>query len=121
MRWLVLFLFAFLFAENIYISNNITVSLPKFYHPKPLDKKPEDFVAILSLEELPRCLDRVVILKGLMDYPLYIVTFKDKLSDIKTVANANLPAKIFFSSVGNVRYVNGDIDDLINKKVDAVV
>ncbi|NPA11177.1 MAG: diguanylate cyclase, partial [Epsilonproteobacteria bacterium] len=30
-------------------------------------------------------------------------------------------AKIFFSSVGNVRYVNGDIDDLINKKVDAVV
>jgi len=127
MRFLILFLAIVLYAKNIkvFVDKNFEYDLPYGYEKKIYNDLSEingtDSIVIIKHDNLPYFFDKnYTILIGLGEIETYIVSHKN-LNDVNTVANANLPAKIFFHSFKNVKFVNASFEDFVKGRVDALV
>jgi len=127
MRFLFIFIGIFLWAGNInvYVDKSFNYDLPYGYNKVVYNSLNEvnnsSEIVIVDYNDLPYLIDNnYTVLMGIGEVETYIITHKN-LKDVKSVANANLPAKIFFNAFKNVKYVEGTLEDFINNKIDAYV
>jgi polar amino acid transport system substrate-binding protein len=124
MRFVLLFLSVLLFADvniNVYVDKNFTETLPKPFVKKEFKRLKKDGFYILGYNKLPLIIENnLSVIAGIGHIKTYIVSYKD-LNDIKSVANANLPAKVLFNVFGDVSFVKGGEEDFEQHKVDAFV
>ncbi|GAX86938.1 polar amino acid transport system substrate-binding protein [Lebetimonas natsushimae] len=130
MRYLIIFLFGFLFAIDVYIPENAVYYANffkdsefkvKFY--KNIDKIDlNNSLAVVPFGFIPEILkNNYRILAPLEREDEYIVS-NVKLDRIKTVANPTFATKIFFSSLdNNIIFKKASIRDFFRKKIDAIV
>ncbi|NPA11881.1 MAG: diguanylate cyclase [Epsilonproteobacteria bacterium] len=120
---LLFLLVSVLFAQiPVYVDSSVKVELPKQYVIKPLeDMGDKNFIAIISQQYIPIALDNGwYFVSGIGEKKSIIVTHKP-IYQINTVANVDLPSRIFFKSFKNVRFVEGDWDDFKSGRIDAIV
>ncbi|NPA54983.1 MAG: diguanylate cyclase [Epsilonproteobacteria bacterium] len=123
MRVLILMLlFQFIFAKNIYIQDSIKIEVPKIYSIRDYSKKTKDFVGIITYNTLDQAIqDGLYIIKGIKTTKTYIISHKP-LDQIHTVGNLTLPAKIFFDAIKQpITDHYATLRDFQHHKVDAII
>ncbi|GAB6074277.1 transporter substrate-binding domain-containing diguanylate cyclase [Nautilia lithotrophica] len=124
MRFIILFLSVFLFADmnvNVYVDKNFKMDLPKPFVKKDFKQLQKNGFYILSYDKLPLIVENnLSVISGIGHLKTYIYSHKN-LNDIKVVGNANLPAKILFNVIDEVSYIHASVEDFKKNKVDAIV
>ncbi|ACM92128.1 diguanylate cyclase/phosphodiesterase domain 1 [Nautilia profundicola AmH] len=124
MRFIFLFLSVFLFADmnvNVYVDKNFKIELPKPFIKKEFKYLNKEGFFILSYDKLPLIVENnLSVIAGIGHLKTYIYTHKN-LKDIKVIGNANLPVKIMFNVIGDVKYIDSSIEDFKQNKIDAIV
>ncbi|NPA10797.1 MAG: diguanylate cyclase [Epsilonproteobacteria bacterium] len=126
MRYLLLMLSVLLYANiNVYVDKKFDYDLPdgfeRIEYGSLKDFNKTNGVVIVDYNDLPYLIENnFTILTGIGEVETYIMSHKH-INNIKTVANANLPAKIFLSAFEDVKFVNKTIEDFISDKVDCIV
>jgi len=123
MRLLIIFLCTFLWgATNVYVDEGFDKTLPKPFEVKKLkDLNDTDAFYIIGYKNLPKAIENnFSILLGIGKIDTYLISHKP-LNRIKTVINPNLPVKILFSVIGDVKELNGSIEDFEKNLSDAIV
>ncbi|WP_457564773.1 transporter substrate-binding domain-containing diguanylate cyclase [Caminibacter sp.] len=127
MRFLIFFIGLFLYAFNFYVPDNYKGKLPKnfkiiIYHSLKDVNFTNSFV-LTDSDNLPFIINNCLkILTPIGIKKEYIISHIDSLSQIKTIANLNLPAKILLNALNSqYREVNATIKDFLTGKIDAIV
>jgi len=124
MRFIILLIASVLFAKiNVFVKDaNITLNDVHIIKINDInDFKRQKGVLVLPLKDIEKITDKGLrLIGGIGEVDTYILTHKN-LSQVKTVANANLPARIFFDSISNIKYVNATFSQFKTKKIDAYV
>jgi GGDEF domain-containing protein len=128
MRYLIIFLFSFLMAIDVYIPENAKYYQKffknfniKFY--KDVNKIDlNDSLTIVPYYFIPDILkNNYQILAPLEREKEYIISHNE-LRKIRSLANATFASKIFFSILdNNITFKNASLKDFLQKKVDAIV
>jgi len=121
MRFL-LFLISLVFAKEIYLQKDIDVEIPKEWKIKVFDEKKGDYIALVHYEYLPKAIsNELYIIRGVGSLKTFIISHKP-LKEIKTIANVNLPVRIFLDSLKlKVKRVSADLKAFQAGSVDAIV
>ncbi len=127
MRFLIFFIGLFLYAFNFYVPDNYKGKLPEnfniiIYHSLKDVNFTNSFV-LTDSDNLPFVINNhMKILTPIEVKNEYIISHINSLSQIKTVANLNLPAKILLNAL-NSQYqeVNATLGDFLAGKIDAIV
>ncbi len=122
---IVSFLFVKLFAFNLYVPENYNLTLKEVNIKKYKSLKDIDFntsLALISYNELPFILDKnLIIITPIGKVNEYILSHKQDLSEIKTIANLDFATEVLLSRVNNDYKEKGSLKEFLNNKIDAVV
>jgi len=125
--FILLFFVNFLFSKTLlYVPKDFDKNLSKDFEIKRYSNIKEvnfnNFV-ILSYNQIPLLFEKnLTIIAPLGEVDEYILTHKLPLNEIKKIANLDFASKILFDSVNShYKQVNGNFNDLLNGKIDAIV
>ena len=125
MKYLLIFLFNFLFAHIIYVPKGFEYKFPKDYEIKTyssLNKVDFNNFVVIKNNDFPIVFDKnLKVIAGIKPQREVIVSYKP-FNEIETIANVDLPTKIFLSIFNKkFKFVKGTLEDLKHKKIDAYV
>ncbi|NPA11882.1 MAG: diguanylate cyclase [Epsilonproteobacteria bacterium] len=124
MKLLIILIAALLYAQiNVCVDKSFKWDLPKPFVKKSIEECDfQNSFSILKYSYLPLIIENnLSVITGIGEGKTYIISHKN-LSHLRVVANPNLPVKIFFKVIGDkVKYVNADIEDFKQGRVDAIV
>ena len=126
MKYLLIFIATLLFGHTVYVPQDFNIHLPKDYKIKKYSSLKEvDFnnsFAILDNNDILYILTHnLKIITGIEPQREVIISYKP-FNKIETIANVDLPTKIFLSVFNKkFKFVKGSLEDLEDKKVDAIV
>ena len=126
MRYLLVFLAVLLFSRSVYIPKGFEFHFTKDYQIKTYNSLNEvDFnnsFLVLKNKYLPFILQKnLKIISGIKPQRDIIVS-KKHFTKIKTIANIDLPTKIFLSVFNQkFTFTKGTLADLENNKIDAIL
>ncbi len=124
---IVSFIVCKLFSFDLYTPDNFEkkpIKNLKYVNYKNI--KDVDFnksLAVVSYNEIPLIFKKnLIILTPIGEVREYILTYKKSLSDIKAIANIDFASKILLDKVNkDYKIVKGNINDFLNRKLDAIV